>query len=52
MPLGTSLHSQAETCEADPSITLCSATRGLDIFARREPMHYLAVSRPRMASVL
>jgi hypothetical protein len=33
-------------------MTLCSATRGLGCVAIRDPMHYLAVSTPRMKCVL
>jgi hypothetical protein len=33
-------------------MTLCSATRGLDLLRSRNSMHYLAVSTPRMKCVL
>jgi len=33
-------------------MTLCSATRGLELLRSRNPMHYLAVSTPRMKCVL
>jgi len=48
MPQGTSQQAQDHTREAGLSMTLRSATRGLDIFERSYSMHYLAVSRTRM----